>query len=210
MTGTAEETDSLSLVGKVRGTSPGPDGVDGTSSGSDEEEAVASVGVDVDVDVVLEGFDSGVGATSAKVGVDGDFVVDWVQVAKRFVTCSRSRRMKKKARRTKAMRTMSSRLVREWTKCSPSMASRPAATQAKNAERKSFHAMTPRRKIVRVPMIATVKRQPNESSAPKRSMPQPMSHLPRGGWTTYSGVDSMTLGSPALKESSALSGQERS
>ena len=59
MTGTAEETDSLSLVGKVRGTSSGPDGVDGTSSGSDEEEAVASVGVDVDVDVVLEGFDSG-------------------------------------------------------------------------------------------------------------------------------------------------------
>src|SRR5690625_7257338 len=66
------------------------------------------------------------------------------------------------------MSTMSSRLVREWTKCSPSTDSRPAATQAKNAERKSFQAMTPMRKIVREPMIATEKRQPKESSAPKK------------------------------------------
>src|SRR5699024_12268965 len=108
------------------------------------------------------------------------------------------------------MSTMSSRLVREWTKCSPSTDSRPAATQAKNAERKSFQAMTPMRKIVREPMIATEQRQPKESSAPKMSMPMPMSHLPNGGGTAYPGVDSMIQGAHAVELSQAFPGQERS
>ncbi|SIH96953.1 Uncharacterised protein [Mycobacteroides abscessus subsp. abscessus] len=108
------------------------------------------------------------------------------------------------------MSTMSSRLVREWTKCSPSIERRTAAAHAKNAERKSFQATSPIRKTVSVPTTATENRQPKESSAPKRSMPSPITHLPSGGWTTYAGADPMTLGSPALKEASAFSGQERS
>src|SRR5699024_7853527 len=110
----------------------------------------------------------GVVRAVASAGVGSDVVeVRFDQLARRFVTCCGRRRRKEKARRTKARSTMSSRLVREWTKCSPSTDSRPAATQAKNPERKSFQAMTPMRKIVREPMIATEKRQPKESSAPK-------------------------------------------
>ena len=82
MTVIVEEIDSLSSVGKVRGTSLGSEGV----------ATVVSAWVDVGVGAASVRFDVGAGAAS--VGVDGGegFVVDRVQVAKRFVTCSRSRR----------------------------------------------------------------------------------------------------------------------
>ena len=57
-----------------------------------------------------------------------------------------------------------------------------------------------------MPASAAEKRQPKPWSVPKAAMPSAISHLPKGGWTTYSAVSSGEA-VPAAKASLASSGQ---
>jgi len=59
-------------------------------------------------------------------------------------------------------------------------------------------------------MTAPAIRHPAAFSGPSAHIPSAMSHLPTGGWTTYSGLVSRALKSPTANFSSAPSAQRAS
>ena len=77
----------------------------------------------------------------------------------------------------------SSRPMRDSVIPTPSTASSSPATPARAGEWVSRSVSRASSATVRIPATAGMKRQPKEESAPKISIPSPMSHFPSCGWT---------------------------
>ena len=98
---------------------------------------------------------------------------------------SRSMSRAPKAARAKTMTKGSSRLVREWTSDSPSIASSSPAISPAVVERNRRRPILASSSTATAPSTAEEIRQPHGFSGPSSSMPAPITHLPSGGWTTY-------------------------
>ena len=76
--------------------------------------------------------------------------------------------------------------MRLCTYAMPSTVSSSPATQPSSVERNSRRPIRAVMSTARVPMTATMNRQPN-GVMPNICSPSPISHLPPGGCTTYDG-----------------------
>ena len=101
---------------------------------------------------------------------------------------------------------MSSRPIRDIAKARPSKVIRMPAIAPTIVERDSRRAIRIVMNTSRVPNTSGMNRQPNEFM-PNSCSPNPISHLPTGGWTTNSALSLNTLTLPEVIESLAVLGQ---
>ncbi len=84
---------------------------------------------------------------------------------------------------TQNIRKMSSRAVRDSTRCRPSSASSSPPRQPRSVERVILRATLARTRMDSVPTRAAAKRQP-KGFIPNSHSPAAIIHLPSGGWAT--------------------------